>query len=437
MPYPAGNRLSGERASKLGHLEVINSELVKSLCQNFENSENISVDTSRLWEPIPSGGKVLPLVFGVDGSFQAIKSDTQPHKELAFVKTALLRMNSKALSELDRNNPNPFELRDIMRDSAQYHATVFPLRNVTLQNTSIYHAVRQIIFESIKDSSLNGDVMETLKWIVFEKWDGQEKQLPKFGCPHCDEVVATLEFDTEEGKCSSCGGHLYLTDMLGFHLEMVPDATPQSVATSYMNIHETLMLFTAIRHYWSKKKEVLSRCLFVKDGMLYLRAQYSKLVNPIRRFLTYAREEGHPVHLIGQEKTGAFYDHLQTIGKDAPIGSLFIPNSDYATYQIHQRPKQKHPPGKDTNYGAKVLVKLNAYHQMVLNIPTGMYVENPELSDLIGAENIFATLPSILSYRYEGALLPIELANGIASLSTYPSAKALKMFAEDGINNGG
>jgi hypothetical protein len=56
-----------------------------------------------------------------------------------------------------------------------------------------------------------------------------------------------------------------------------------------------------------------------------------------------------------------------------------------------------------------------------------------KLEDLIGVENIFATLPELLSYRHEGGLLPVELANGVASLSTYPSAQILKMFAEDSI----
>jgi hypothetical protein len=31
---------------------------------------------------------------------------------------------------------------------------------------------------------------------------------------------------------------------------------------------------------------------------------------------------------------------------------------------------------------------------------------------------------------YEGALTSIELANGVAYLSTYPSVKALELFAE-------
>jgi len=44
-------------------------------------------------------------------------------------------------------------------------------------------------------------------------------------------------------------------------------------------------------------------------------------------------------------------------------------------------------------------------------------------------------LPKILSNRYEGALLPIELANGIASLSTYPSAKVLELFSSSVTQN--
>ena len=41
---------------------------------------------------------VLPIVFGVDGSMQRIESETPPYKTLAFVKTALLRIDRYALS---------------------------------------------------------------------------------------------------------------------------------------------------------------------------------------------------------------------------------------------------------------------------------------------------------------------------------------------------
>lgn len=67
---------------------------------------------------------------------------------------------------------------------------------------------------------------------------------------------------------------------------------------------------------------------------------------------------------------------------------------------------------------------------MILNIPTGDLVANSTIADLIGVNRIFATIPNLLSNRYEGGLFPIELVHGIASLSSYPSAHILKMFAE-------
>ena len=431
MPYKAGERLPAERASRLGHLDVLKSELVKKLCKSFEDTVQSSISTTGSWRAIPSNVQPLPLVFGVDGSIQVIESDTPPYKAVAFVKTALLRVDQVALSSIDEESPHPLALRDILADSALYHATVLPLRHVVVPGMSVYDAVREIIFESVKDASLDGEPFETLKWIIYQKWDKSEnRDLPYFECPHCEYQKTTLPFDADIGQCPSCKGKLFVTDMLGFHQEMAPDSAPDTVATAYMSIHETLLLFTGVRYFWERKKEVLSNCLFVKDGPLSIRAQYSKLVAPIRRFLAFSRHQGYPVHLIGQEKTGAFTDHLQLIGNNAPLQSLFIPGNQYIKEQIQHRPNRGAPYGKDTNYGAKVFVRISHYHQMVLNIPTGEYIEDPTLSNLIGAERIFATLPTVLSSRFEGALLPIELAHDVASLSTYPSAQILKIFAE-------
>jgi DNA adenine methylase Dam len=228
------------------------------------------------------------------------------------------------------------------------------LENVTILDGDFENVINSSQFG---DFVLEGEPMETLKWIAYRKWDMQPKQLPLFGCPHCEKTVATLPYDAEEGSCPSCGNHLFLTDMLGFHLEMAEDSAPQSLAMSYMGVHETLLLFTAIRHFWHEHQELLAKCLFVKDGPLYLRAQYSKLVNPIRDFLVHAEDSGHPVHLIGQEKTGKFHDHLQMIGRDAPVGCLFIPDGDYITREINHSPDSKTPYGKDTNYGSQSLCK--------------------------------------------------------------------------------
>lgn len=437
MPYQPGKRLPGERASKLGHLEVIKCPLVQTLCQNFEDPDYTPDTSKATWQPLPPAGKELKIIFSADGSIQTIESPQPPFKAIAFVKTALMKLDQYAIAKLDKETPNPFALKDAMEKAALFHSTAFPLRHVQIKGKTIYHTVREIIFESVKDKGLNnaldGAMMDTLKWIAYEKWNKTPKtKLEEFGCPHCHQNVATLAFDEEKGTCPDCGGEIFITDMFGLHLNMQDDYAPNQVASDYMAVSEMLMIFTPIRYFWENDKEVLNDCLLVKDGPLALRATLAKLSAPLRRFFKFAKENGVEIAMIGQEKTGAFCDHLQLIGRDAPAGNIFIPENSYIRNEI-QHSNLMGVYGSDTNYGAKVLIKLNEYHKMVLNIPTGErgeFVENPSISKLIGINNIIGTLPRILSNRYEGALLPVELANGVASLSTYPSAKVLELFTE-------
>jgi hypothetical protein len=437
MPYQKGSRLPAERASKLGHLEVIKCPLVQKLCKNFEDPDYTPECSHAVWQELPKKGQELRIIFSSDGSLQAIEAPQPPYKAIAFVKTALMKMDQYAISKLDKEAPNPFALRDIMERSALFHSTAFPLRHVFIKDKSIYQTVREIIYESVKDRGLNnaidGEMMNTLKWIAYEKWNPEPRhQLEKFGCPHCHKEEATLPFDEEMGQCPNCKNEIFITDLFGLHLAMQEDYAPNQVASDYMAVSETLMIFTPIKYYWENNKETLKDCLFVKDGPLSLRATLAKLSAPIRRFFKFSKENGFDIAMIGQEKTGAFFDHLQLIGRNAPSGSIFIPDNSYIRNEV-QHSNLAGVYGSDTNYGAKVFVKYNDYHKMVINVPTGErgeFVEHPSISHLIAIENIVATLPKILSNRYEGALLPVELANGIASLSTYPSAKVLELFSQ-------
>ena len=190
----------------------------------------------------------------------------------------------------------------------------------------------------------------------------------KIKCPHCGKDVATLPFDAESGECPGCGNNLLITDLFGFHLVMGEDTAPDAVSTDYMTIHETLLLITAIRLIWEDKTQDISKFLFVKDGPLSIRAQYSKLIAPIRNFIEFSKKANRPVRILSQEKSGAFFDHLQYIVKDAPEGSMLILQDEYIKSEIQHRPLNGAFYGKDTNFGAKVLLKLNNYHNMVLNL---------------------------------------------------------------------
>src|SRR4026208_1232862 len=163
MPYEQGTRLPGESASKLGHLRVIDSEWVKELISAFEYSTSSPKDESNtVWSAFdPSSAKPLARVFAVDGSFSTITSTDYPQREVSFVKTALLRIDKSKLDKIDKESPHPLLLQDALAQSALYHSTVFPLKNIRSKLGTNYEAIRNIVRDSMKVDQ-GGAYYETL-----------------------------------------------------------------------------------------------------------------------------------------------------------------------------------------------------------------------------------------------------------------------------------
>lgn len=444
MPYGEGTRLPGESASKLGHLAVVQSPWVRSLVEEFESHKVSESDPSNtMWSSLDATySEPLQSVWATDGSYVPVRSEGKVPKEVAFVKTALLLLDKSRLDAIDKELPHPLLLRDAIKDTAVHHATVLPLKNVRTPLGSNYDAVRHIIRDSMKVDQ-GGEFFETLKWLAFRKWNAQagRPSSPSFQCPHCEhELRDGLPFDSDSGPCDSCGNEVFLSDLWGFHLEMDPDSAPDSVASAYMMVMEHLMLFTAIRLMWHHTdRKLVVNTLFIKDGPLTLRGQYSKMVPSIRAFLAYANQEQRPVHVIGQEKSGAFFDHLSSIVHYAgprergQAPSFAVLSHEFVRKEVMRTPSMTNPYGFRTNWGEKVYFKVDPGAFMVINVPTGEYIDSearPVAMDLIGLRRILATLPTLVSHKFEGALYPVELANGIASMSSYPSATVLKRFLD-------
>jgi hypothetical protein len=242
------------------------------------------------------------------------------------------------------------------------------------------------------------------------------------------------------GECPYCRKEVLLTDMIGFHLDMEEESASEKIVSAYMLLMEHLMLFTIVRLMWHHTdKSIFSDTLFIKDGPLTLRSQYSKFVPLIREFIEYTEQNQRPIHIIGQEKSGVFYDHLATLSKyvhPKELGELptvAVLTHEYVRREVYRTGDLANPYASRTNWGEKAFVKLDPDTAIVLNIPTGEYNADrqfPKKDDLIGLGRIMATLPELISRKHEGALFPVELANGVASMSSYPSAKILERFIE-------
>ena len=423
MPY------EGEKASKLGHLTLIESEWVRDLVNGFERPPGVGGDQSSTpWFGFnPTSAAPLSRVWAVDGSYVEVRSTEKPPREVAFVKAALVLLDREQMAEIDPYFPHPLDLSDAMRDSGLFHATVFPLRNVRTTLGTNFSAVRHIIRDSMRMDQ-DGAFYETLKWLAYHKLTQPYTRSPDFQCPHCPQNIGEgLDPDTDKGKCPHCGGEVFLTDMPGFHQGMGEDAAPLAVATDYMLVMEHLMLFTPIRLAWENADlRLVTETLFLKDGPLTLRGQYSKLVDPIREFLQFSKNVGRPVHVVGQEKTGAFVDHLTGIARFAlpqergQLPSAAVLSHDFVRREVQRMPERANPYGMKTNWGEKVYLKIDPSTFMVLSVPTGNYSPKgtfPEKADLIGLDRILSTVPDLVSRRFEGGLYPIELANGIGNRS--------------------
>ena len=69
MPYQAGSRLPGEKASKLGHLSIVKSPFIRALVDQFEFPQKIDEDPcdTKWTEFDPASAKPLTVIAAVDG----------------------------------------------------------------------------------------------------------------------------------------------------------------------------------------------------------------------------------------------------------------------------------------------------------------------------------------------------------------------------------
>lgn len=200
------------------------------------------------------------------------------------------------------------------------------------------------------------------------------------------------------------------------------------------SVLEALVLFSFIVKF-RDHNAIMNCTLFLLDGPLTLRAQLSRLVEPIRDLVNHQRNEGRSLYLVGVEKGGELRDFADTYSSGLPNpGDYFLPDTRYVMEEIYGRAFEEDTYRNRVNYGAKVIVRLGPHHVLALNVPTGDYKLSPTLMDLIGFEHISRALSQLISYSYENALIPIVLANSEASISNQPSGGLLAQFVDRILN---
>lgn len=430
MAYSSNGVLPFEHASKLGHVTIINDPFINELIDSFQDA-NFNILNTQINNigTIHDDITIVSNTISIDGSYSSIENLQNKKKSLSYVKVASLYLSQKKLNEANEPIVDPEVISEIIRNNSDVFSTVLPLNNVVVKMHSPLESLRIIVEKSFKAYE-DGMLYDTLRYLMFRKWNERSFKPITFGCPFCNEEVQ-IDSEQENYTCPNCNRTLFLTDYLGLHMEINDDNTSESVAVSLMQVIEHLTLFSYIRILYENSPEKLSEVLFVKDGPLALYSQYSRLIPSMREMISYISAK-YKLYVVGVEKSGVFYEHSEIVNlKLNNIGEYFIPDNKYIFSNIKHGDPQVTLYGERVIYGSKVYLKFDEHETALFSIPTARYTANPQKDDFIYLEEILKTLIGLKSRQYTNAILPIVAVNKIASMAMYPSNKILSRFTEN------
>ena len=419
-----------EQASKIGHLKMVSDPTIKQIVESFESTEpgaakklftktgNISV----------SDGTSIERVIAIDGGQAIVPHPFRREKAIAFVQVVACMLKMDDLRYM-RDHPmmDPRDLARKTEDSIWYNPAMIPLSGVRLPGRTVQETIRLLLHGTLTETRL----YETLKYLVYREWMPQwpdEIDMPAMDCLYCGTRVE-LPRHALKFSCDNCSHEHWLSDYLSIGGDGPDHWAKEDAANALRDILETLSLFHFLRLY-HEEETVIKETLFVKDGPLLLRAALSRLVEPIRAFICHTKENFYGVNLLGVEKTGDLVNFMQECADElsAP-GDFFLPTVKFLLEEVAGVTM---PFGyrNRVSYGAKILVRIGPDHILALNIPTGDFLTDPTLQDLIGFEDSVRALSELVSYRFENAIIPLVLANASASIARRPSGEILTTYAD-------
>lgn len=430
-----------ERASKIAHSEILNNPVVQEFVGGCTvPSVPTDGDLTKFVHTVPPGDGRVRAIIAIDGGSQEVSVRREfPSATFSFMTLGPVFLWLKDFEEVGQQTFIGPEDMARFRNIERYNL-VLPLKNIQAPQVEGFAlGVRKTIHRFFSETY--PELETALRWLLFREWLPQNQRLswtiPK--CPNesCEaEGIALASGCPSEQVCPDCGGPVYLSDTLRLY-ERIDEELGAGGITSYLLTGlEQLVLVRLIKTVWELKRSLLSEILFVKDGPLAFFGTTAPLHKPMRElmmFLGGQGENGPAINLVGLEKSGPFVEHAIAIAPKLKPGQLFLPDNDYIFTYIQPGNPQTQKFGRNTYYGAKVIVKGEGQETYVATVPTGDYCPNPQLANLFNCGEVLQVMSQLPCSMYDNALVPIVLANRLVSLANVPSSNILEKFSRQQI----
>lgn len=416
-----------ELANKIGHIKLVQDPMVQRMIEAFEDYRPTPPTSIPITGSIDlSESTPITQVITVDGGHQVVPNALRPERQVGFVQVAsqLIRLNTieylRAHSMLD-----PRKTQSLLSAHVHHILAALPVVGIHIPGQTLRESLREAIHRFLS----HYDLYPALSYLVYWQWLPTPPIPPSMQCLNCMQPF-DLPINSVAFSCPHCVHDHRLSDYLGLCDQDAEDRSTAETVSNFRAALEALTLFSFITRF-RNHRPIVDHTLFLLDGPLLLRAQLSRLVQPIRALIADQRDRGLPLYLLGVEKSGEFRDFATSISPClSDIGQFFLPSTQFVVEQIGGKSFDAGTYRNRVNYGAKLVLRLGRNHVLAVDLPTGEYVLDPTVSDLIGCEEVARALVPLLSYSHDNALIPVVLANSIASISNQPSGSLLAQFVD-------
>jgi hypothetical protein len=256
---------------------------------------------------------------------------------------------------------------------------------------------------------------------------------PNKGCTARDVPVREMGED-----CPGCAKHLFPTDVLRIHEEVVEDGTNEAPLGRLMQVVELLVTVGLATLLWTQSRDQLFRStLFIMDGPMAVYGPPAKLRG---RALSYfqalaATSKGSSPFICGIEKTGTVVDYASTLARHDVLqpGDLLTVDADVLAAITNSDNPMAY--GSETYWGRKFVYRSTDGRTVVFTV----LPENGSPYDDRGGQpdpSSYPTLPAVLSVidrtgssMYRNGIIPVSLAHSKAAYPIGVGTDVLRLAA--------
>ncbi len=451
MPY------SGEKASRLGHVDTVRNIAVKAALQRWaitsaRPSSRDEIDGLCIpLEELPQIGDPGDVDFSitVDGSDTEVEATrNHPTVKVGYLRVAGSMVQLDAFRSLGHGRY--IDPRRVHQAQTKYAFDVaLPGSQLARPGMTGVDTWRCELDAFLASARFDSSTKMTLADGLLALHGTRGKPAPRIPlrvCPSCgmkskDETTITV--NANGGTCPSCNDQLYLADALRSHEEYNAEGSNFTPLGRVMTAAERLMTLCYLNFFADSAPEVLRHTIFITDGPL---AMFGPLAPLKRRFQehfsdlsSWCSDQGIVAPLIvGVEKSGAFVEHAEQIKDLIPAGHVMRLTNSYIN-RISGRP-ETNKYGIDEFYGRRFIYRPRAGDPLVITVLPATGLAPYEGGSEIEGWDAYPTLrlicevlDSLRTRMYQHAVIPVALAHSAAALPLGVGRSVLTMMAQQHI----